>query len=390
VKSIVILGSSVTALGVLRQAHRLGLSCSLFDTRPGIAMNSRLAKRMLVHGRDAAALLPALQRLGGTQSAIIATEDRWLELLLASRAVIDAAYGTVLVPSNHALRICLNKAAFARWCADQALPAPRSWSLEQLDDITLPALIRPLNTRHDRNDDGVPKAIFVDSRHALHEWAGRFRARYLEGLASESLLDRKVIQYSVPIARRDGEMLSFVARKLRPPASWARTGTYVELCPNAEVERLARSAIEVLDYSGIGEVEILQSQTDGLCYLIEINARPWVQYSLAAASGHDLLAFMLKMPSRKGANLPSKQGFRWMSFRADLYVCFSRSEGLVPRKELSLSAYLVSLLKANAFAHFDWRDPWPAIIELAALVREACRALFRRLASGQPRLEKGS
>jgi hypothetical protein len=41
VKSVVILGSTVTALGVLREAHRLGLSCLVFDTRPGIAMSSR-------------------------------------------------------------------------------------------------------------------------------------------------------------------------------------------------------------------------------------------------------------------------------------------------------------------------------------------------------------
>jgi predicted ATP-grasp superfamily ATP-dependent carboligase len=373
VKSIVILGSSVTALGVLREAHLLGLSCVLFDTRSGIAMSSRYAERTLVHEHDHPAILNKLVGMGERRRAIIATEDRWLEFIAAHRASIEGAYGVVLAPSNEALGICLNKAAFARWCVESALPAPRSWSFDDLGGVTLPALIRPANTLHDRPEIGVPKAVFVESLSNLNDWAGRFRALGVDALVSESLLGRSLTQYSIPFARREGRITSFVARKVRPPASWARTGTYVELFPNAEVERLARTAVEALDYFGIGEVEILQSEEDRRCYLIEINARPWVQYTLAAASGHALLGLVLGSHSSSGAKQPERKGIRWINFRADLYVCFSRSEGLVAGGKLSLSEYLVSLFKANAFAHFDLRDPWPAIKEFAALVGEVIR-----------------
>jgi D-aspartate ligase len=167
-----------------------------------------------------------------------------------------------------------------------------------------------------------------------------------------------------------------VARKVRPPASWAGTGTYVELCPNAEIERLAIAAVEALDFQGIGEVEILHSAQDGRSYLIEINARPWVQYSLAEASGHHLLRFLLGEDLARGATQPKKEGVRWLNFRGDLYVCFSRSEGLYAHGKLSLLEYLRGVLRANAFAFFDWRDPWPAITELAALLGDlAPRAL---------------
>ena len=376
-KSLVILGSTVTALGVLREARRLGLSCTIFDTRAGIAMRSRYAVSALSRESSDLAFLTALTSIGAKHCALIATEDRWLEFIVAHRDSLEAVFGDVLVPSNDALRICLNKAAFAAWCEEQALPSCRSWSLDRLAEVRLPALIRPASTLHGRLDIGLPKAVFVESANALNDWAARFRASGIEALVSESVLDRKVIQYSVPFAARRGEILSFVARKVRPPASWAATGTCVELHPNADVEDIAVRAIKALDYVGVGEVEILQSHQDGRCYLIEINARPWVQYSIAAASGHDLLSFALGGDGRRASVRQTKQGVRWLNLNADLYVCFSRSEGLYGQGKLSLAQYAASVLKANAYAFFDWRDPWPAMTELAALLGQVLPRAFR-------------
>jgi hypothetical protein len=77
------------------------------------------------------------------------------------------------------------------------------------------------------------------------------------------------------------------------------------------------------------------------------------------------LSFLL---GARPAEVRRKQGVRWLNLGADLYVCFSRSEGLYLRGELGLAQYVRSVLKANAFAFFDWRDPWPAMTELGALI----------------------
>lgn len=376
VRSILVLGSSVTALGVLREARQLGLSPLVFDTRSGAAMHSRYADRLLVSAQDEQALIRRLVELGAKDRAIIATEDRWLRFLMAHRAAIDGAYGAVLAPRNEVLATCLDKTAFAQWCAKQSLPAPRTWGLDNLAEVALPALIRPASTLHHQGASSPPKAVFVESRESLNYWVGRFRASGAQALVSESLLGAGIAQYSVPFAAREGSIVSFVARKVRPPASWARTGTYVELCPNPAVEALARRAIAALECRGIGEVEILHSEADGRSWLIEINQRPWVQYALATRSRHDFLAFMLKADRR--AREPVKNGVRWLSLRGDLYVCLSRGEGLVRRGELGLSAWICSLLTANCHAHFAWRDPGPAINEVMAFAREAFGALARR------------
>jgi predicted ATP-grasp superfamily ATP-dependent carboligase len=119
-------------------------------------------------------------------------------------------------------------------------------------------------------------------------------------------------------------------------------------------------------------VEILRSEDDGKDYLIEINARPWLQYSIAPASGHDLLGVALGYHKTENHH-PRKTGVRWLDFWADLYVCFSRSEGLYTTGRIGLAEYTRSVLRANAFANFDWRDPAPALHNLWQTIRHLGR-----------------
>lgn len=154
-------------------------------------------------------------------------------------------------------------------------------------------------------------------------------------------------------------MVSFVARKLRPAPERCAVGSYVELAPADPIEAIARRAAEELDYFGIGEAEVLHAHDSGRSYLIEINARPWLQYALAPKSGYDFLGLITGRP-QPGA-VPVKTGRRWIDLHSDLFAAFSKSEGAVRRGELRLIPYLKSLLKANVFARFDWRDPAPAL-----------------------------
>ena len=154
-------------------------------------------------------------------------------------------------------------------------------------------------------------------------------------------------------------MISFVAIKRRPLPQHCAVGTYVELAPQPEVDALGRAVLEALDYQGIAEVEILRDEDSGRLYLIEINARPWVQYALGSASGHDLLGFQLH-PERFDAGRAVQRGRRWLNFTGDLYYCFSRSAGVVRKGRMTWVPYLRSVLRANTFAYFAWTDPMPA------------------------------
>ena len=117
--------------------------------------------------------------------------------------------------------------------------------------------------------------------------------------------------------------------------------------------------LHVLSYFGVAEVEILFDPTTSTGYLIEVNARPWLQYGLPYACGLDLLGFATDRTG--GADGPRSQSHAWLYFTSDLYACFSRSSGLVRTGKVAPLRYLRSILGADVYATWDWRDPGPLL-----------------------------
>lgn len=357
---LVILGSTLTALAVARDAHAHDLHPVIVDTQDGIAFRSRwVTPSLLPPDSDDAAILSRLNGFSAG-SFLVATGDPWVRFVMRNRTALDSAFQSVLHPANAMLNVCLDKGRFSHWCAANGLPAPRAWvAAEQArpDNLSPPFLIRPTETLHGTPNFALPKAVEVNDEQELASWLARFAAAGRRALVSESLLGQRLTQYSVPFARKKGELLSFVARKVRPDPVRCSVGTCVELAPHAEAEALARNAAEALEYFGVGEAEILHSEATARSYLIEINCRPWLQYPLAPASGHDFLGMLIDRPAGRGPKM--KTGVRWVDLPSDLFGAFSSSVGVVRNGQLGLGAYVASLSKVNVFARLDMRDLRP-------------------------------
>ncbi|WP_159684866.1 hypothetical protein [Cognatazoarcus halotolerans] len=370
--ALVILGSTVTGLAMVRDAHRLGLAPIVVDRRADIASRSRHARtRILAADATDAAVLDTLLMLASADSAwLIATSDAWLEFVAGHRAALDSAFGRILHPQNTALETCTQKAAFSEFCLRNALPIPARIDArgvrEGEENLPWPLLVRPAASFGHRAA-GLPKAAEVANRHEAVELLNRFDAAGVPVEINESLLGRPLVQYSVGAARTGEALATYVAIKRRPLPHVCAVGSYVQLSPQAQVEALARKALELLDYQGIAEVEILRDESSGACYLIEINARPWVQYPLGPATGHPLLGFMLD-PSSAGRGQAVTTGAAWINLTQDAFFCFSRSVGHVRRGELSLREWLRSLARVRSCAYFDWADPKPAWFALRAFL----------------------
>ena len=364
--TLVILGSSITALAVARDAHAHGLRPVVVDTEPGPAFSCRWVLPVRVRGSDSDATLAQLLALAGSSSALISTADHWLRFLIKHRIALQDVYASVLHPGNEALTICLDKSLFARWCVQNDLPTPRSWIGGRGDapsEPQFPLLVRPARTLHDRGFLGLPKALEVHDTRELDAWLARYAEKNIEALISESLLGRDLEQGSISFARRGSDILVLAARKVRPRPERCSVGSCVELSADPVGEQFARVAAERLDYLGIGEMEILHDRATGKRYVIEINARPWIQYALAPASGHDFLGLVLNLPSTRSAKRV-KIGKTWLNLHADLFNAFSRSVGEVRHGRLAAYDYLASVLRSNVFALFDWRDPAPFLASL--------------------------
>jgi predicted ATP-grasp superfamily ATP-dependent carboligase len=183
------------------------------------------------------------------------------------------------------------------------------------------------------------------------------------------LLGRDLAQLSVGVAIAGEQTQTVAARKLRPLPEACRVGTLVETVSDEPAERLAVAVTRALGYEGVCEVEILRDQSSGRMYLIEINARPWLQFALAAAAGRDLLAFLFD--EGRSAEAPAGPSRVWLDFASDLWVCFGREAGLVRHGGLGWAGYLRSLLRANVYARWSLGDPNPFFRETMRLARQA-------------------
>jgi predicted ATP-grasp superfamily ATP-dependent carboligase len=280
-------------------------------------------------------------------------------------------FASVVHPGPRAIELCLDKSLFLDWCTDNGFQAPRRYGLEAaaslLPSQECPLLLRPETTRHELSRS-IPKAIEVKSRAELDRWMALFAAAGVTPSIAQSLLRRGIRQYSVGLARdRRGRIRSMVAEKLRSFPEQCAGGTYVILSAQDDVLSLATRAIEALDYLGIAEVEILRDDNTGECFLIEINARPWVQFGLAQKAGLDFLGFVLDRAESHGVSGRTRS-LRWLNFEADIYGCLSRDVGAIRRGRLTLNAYLRSVFAANTFAVWDAADPMPFLRSMSKMV----------------------
>lgn len=368
---LVILGGSLTALALIRAAHRLGVPVTVLCADRQIACLSKLAAHVTVDEFDDDALLAALRALPDLAgSALVCDGDRMLRFLRRHRDELDAAVGLILHPGNDVLDICLDKAACGWWCRAQDIPTPTTYEVD--DALTrvspppaYPILIRPEETQHGTGRD-VPKAMELHNDEDLAIVLERFRKAGVRPVVTESLLVVGLRQFSIGVARRtDGETRVVTAEKLRPLPHHCAAGSYVRTLEAPAARDMALAAMADLDYFGIAELEILHDPETGQYHLIEINARPWAQFSIALAAGVDMLGFLLDRERPEQARPAA-----WIDFGGDLYFAFS-SQGAVRGKELSLFAWLRSVLGANAYAYWDRADCgpfWRKLRELAGRV----------------------
>lgn len=356
---LVLLGSSITALAVARHAARLGLPCTLTDHHRGIAFHTRKARHVLLPDDRQSADAALWQLIRGRN--LLATSDHWVRWVAAHAKPLAEANVSVLQGPLEVLSLCLDKTRFIHWCQEQGFRTP---PLAQPPDF--PLIVRPEQTLHHAPHLRVPKAAEIYTLAHYAELMQNYRQAGVVPVVTASLLRGPVTAFSVPVARHPEQgMLSLVIRKVRPTPRYCAAGSYMETCVDEAAEHLARNVVERLGFEGIAEVEILREDETGRDWIIEVNPRPWSQYSMAPAAGYDFLSLTLGRP----VVAPSQfTRVRWLDWTGDLYQALSR-KGMIARRELTWGKYVRSLLRANCWSTFDLHDLRPFFMDVATLFR---------------------
>lgn len=366
---LVVLGSTLTALSLVRAAARKGIRVALVDTRSGIAMESRRAEMFAIDSADDKVLdcLAALASRGPT--ALIADNDGWLRFIARHHAALGQMFAEVLHPGTEALDICLDKSRFLDWCNAHEFLAPKRYALtgsSLKSPPPFPLLLRPERTRHGEGLP-VPKAVEVHDEAQLRYWLERFEHAGVDVSTAQSLLRPGIRQYSVGFARdRSGRTRLVVAEKIRSLPDQCAGGTFVIESHQPEVAAFVRRFGDEIGYFGVAEAEVMRDDSTGENFLIEVNARPWVQFAISERAGGDFLGFLMRDAPMSADTL--RRPVRWLNFEADMYGCFARDTGVVRNGRIRWSTYIRSLLLANTFAVWDWHDPGPFLRQTTRFV----------------------
>jgi predicted ATP-grasp superfamily ATP-dependent carboligase len=365
VEVVIVLGSSQIALAIAREAVRLGAgTVKMIDTVSDVGSFSNCSSfhqlNQNFHFDEVFREIDKVVVKGKT--VLFADSDQWLDFVKKYRLLLDSMV-SVLHPTNDVLELCLSKSKFGDWCTDNAIRTAERIDEQKiangLSTLDFPLIIRPDKDIAIKTE--LPKCVSVETAHELNSTVNRYRKAGVGISVTRSLLGLTPSQVSVGFCRRaNGDCITFVAEKIRPFANFCGTGTLVKSTDCFEyVRSIAQSVAEKMNFVGIGEMEFLVDKGSEQAYLIEINARPWMQFSLAKHAGVDIVAFALNEAQTCSENQQSFFGEKtWCNFGRDFEFLLAK----LWAKKISPATFTVqvfSYLHVSEWAFFRFDDLKP-------------------------------
>jgi len=348
---------------------------------------------------DESAFVAWLGGIAAKYRLVIPVTERSVLPIARSRAKFDPS--RLALPPDTALAVALDKTRTFGLAASLGVPAPAGIHIttpEELEEATpglsFPVVIKPSRSIAATADRMVAltvgyafdmEELLSAARHALAFGSVLLQEYFRgEGVGIELIADHGEIRYA------------FQHRRLHEVPL---TGGGSSLRESVEIEpallHAASQLMRALQWHGVAMVEFKRNRETGEFRLMEINGRFWGSLPLAVSAGADfprMLAELL-IDGKVRQRPPARLAVRSCKISSDLewYEQVLRKEAdrrLVTYPSMSsLAADACALLSPRT--RFDvqkWSDPWPGIVDLAALLRRYAARLATLLAA--KRLEK--
>lgn len=327
----------------------------------------------------------------GRRVPLMYGSDDALELLHAHRERLQR-YFLFLLSDREVGTALIAKDAFARFARDRGLPLPRElhWEGHGPDSLHAAggAVIAKPRVKMDWHASALCQRLFNgDGKARVFESGAEALADPVVGLYHEQLTfqdyipgdDTHLWSYH-GFADENGDVLvSFVGRKVRTYPAGNGESAYIELCDDADLERIGRGVAARCPIKGVFKMDFKRDPRDGEWRLLEINARFNLWNYLGAANGVNLMAvaYAYLVDGAIPAAQRARHTYRWLSLQLD----FKAYRELAARGEIGLGRWLASLASSrNLYNVFAWRDPGPWIsFWIARFARHGTRAAERVL-----------
>ena len=373
----VVIGGDYQGLGIARSLGRYGIPVCVIDDETSIARASRFV-RDAIRVRDLrteAALIDALAQARATLRldgwVLYPTREETVASIAANRDALRQ-YFRVPTPELAVTRLAWDKREVYRLARSLSIPAPRTWfpSCEAdlaAIDVDGPVVVKPAIKEHFFYATHV-KAWRADT---AAELAVVFRRAAGIVPAGEVIVQEMIPgdgqqQYAYCAFFRAGRPVASmtVRRRRQHPHDFGRASTYVETISMPELAEPSCRFLAAIGYYGLVELEYKRDPHDGVCKLLDVNARTWGYHSLGQSAGVDFPYLLFR--DQIGAPVEeahARAGVRWIRLSTDVPNALRD----IRAGRLRSRDYLRSLRGVDTEAVFSLRDPVPGLYEIALL-----------------------
>lgn len=295
---VIVLGTGLTALGVMRGLAAVGVETFLVDNNKGMARRSKWAHDHTIEhpeSTDPAPLATLLESLPFERAVLMACSDNW------STAVASLPHSTgdrfvTSMPPQSSVELLADKARLA--AALQRLDVAHPWTLviEKEDDLAkVPddrfanTFLKPTDSQSFSQRFGVKAFSITDRADALEKYR-QMQTAGIGAVAQEYIPGPSDLHYFIDgFADRAGQVRALLSRRRTRmfPRDYGNS-TFMETVPletlPAAVADLKRLLAD-LSYRGIFSAEFKHDPRDGVYRLLEVNVRPWWYNEFATLCG---------------------------------------------------------------------------------------------------------
>ena len=386
---VIVLGSGITALGVIRILVRNGLRAFSTETSDPLVTRSRWHRPMPIASKvSEGSLGDWLEQTGLTHAVLMPCSDHWV----GEVATLDPEHHERFpssVPKPDILERFVDKGYFAALLRETATPHPFSRVVDSEADLaTVPqavfssAILKPRDSQSFFRRFGV-KALHVGSRADAAEQLTALRAEGFPVILQEYVPGPATQHYFVDgfVDRTGAVRAVFVRQRLRMfPLDFGNSTYMVSVRPEAAAGAVSAitSLLTHAGYRGMFSAEFKLDPRDGVFKILEVNARAWWYVDFAARCGVDVCRMAYEDAlERPVAEVKSyRVGQRLVFPYTDYFACVA----LRQRGQLSRASWMRSWLGAMQPV-FQLRDPAPSVRATARIVATFLGSRLRRLAS---------
>ena len=275
-------------------------------------------------------------------------------------------YRIFLAPPAATIRILACKSSTLALAAEHKLSVPRTFvpreerELDRLAEL----LGYPLVVKGEKGEASENVRVVHGPRELMAKY--RVVLRKERSYNGRPMLQEFIpgTQYSVGGLYQDGCPLRVCAyRKIFTyPVDGGLTAKAVTERPLDLLEDAFRM-FRALHYNGLGQIQFIRDERDGLFKFMEVNPRIWASVGLAAHAGVDLFTPYrdLVQGRRVEADLSFREGVQYQRLMVQLR--------LILRRPVHMLSFVRDCLNPHVFSDIDFTDPGPNIPTVRGLRR---------------------